>query len=219
MDRGIILLQLEICSETGQFLLACLPCCREYTGIISIGPQPCFSKISSFFPLQKQGKAATSTEDLLYQPSPKHRSFQWGVSLVLHSALAQEPPAPSALTWSQGENSPKAALGSAQQEQGGCDGRAPGSLSQPVPQGSNLGCSAKLVLKSFLWFVHSQLMNDPEFSLQTFRSRAPRSLWWAQRVTNTQNWGNLETPYHSYHSSYLEPLNHTGLSVTKVLLI
>lgn len=87
MDRGIILLQLEICSETGQFLLACLPCCREYTGIISISPQPCFSKISSFFPLQKQGKAATSTEDLLYQPSPKHRSFQWGVSLVLHLHL------------------------------------------------------------------------------------------------------------------------------------
>lgn len=125
------------------------PLLQEYTGIISISPQPYFSKISSFFPLQKWGKAAASTEDLLYQPSPKHRSFQWGVSLVLHSALAQEPPAPSALTWSQGKSSPKAALGSeqgweqGQQEQGGCDGRAPGSLSQPVPQGSDLGCSDK----------------------------------------------------------------------------
>lgn len=55
------------------------------------------------------------------------------------------------------------------------------------PRDQTLAAQTKLVLQSILWFVPSQLINDPKFYLQTFKSRPLRSLWWAQRVTNTQN--------------------------------
>lgn len=188
MDRGTILLQLDIFSETGGFLLGCcLPCCREYTGLISISPQPCFSKISSFLPLLPVEKTSCisqvqSTEVcsgvshwcciLHLLRSHFQRSHQVREKILLK------------LPWAQHMGDSKGSRSRVD-----ADGREELQAHYPsqFPMDQTLAAQTKLVLKTILWFVHSQVINDPKFYLQTFGSRAPRSLWWAQRVANAKN--------------------------------